>query len=210
VNPGSVPGSVFAIGYLIGSIPFAYIVTRWRTGRDLRREGTGNIGTANAFEVTGDRLVGVLALLLDLLKGAVPVLIFKSVGWTSAIPILLPALILGHCYPVWLRFHGGKGLATTAGALLVSYPLFLAVWIATYFIARAYRKDIDFDSIMACGASLVALLVVPSEVVYWTAIAMPRDLVPAQSVMLSISLVVLIILTRHWRPMVAMLRGRSS
>ena len=210
MNPGSVPGSVFAIGYLIGSIPFAYIVTRWRTGRDLRREGTGNIGTANAFEVTGDRLVGVLALVLDLLKGALPVLIFKSVGWTSAIPILLPALILGHCYPVWLRFHGGKGLATTAGALLVSYPLFLAVWIATYFIARAYRKDIDFDSIMACGASLVALLVVPSEVVYWTAIAMPRDLVPAQSVMLSVSLVVLIILTRHWRPMVAMLRGRSS
>jgi glycerol-3-phosphate acyltransferase PlsY len=207
MNPVN-PGFVFVVGYLVGSIPFAYLVTRWRTGRDLRSEGTRNIGTANAFEVTGDKIVGVLALLLDVLKGALPILIFKSFGWSGLIPILLPALILGHCYPVWLRFHGGKGLATTAGALLVTYPLFLAVWLAAYFAARAYRKDIDFDSIMACGVSLVALLLVPRDLIYGMAVAMPGELVSSDEMVVSISLVVLIILSRHWRPMLALLRGR--
>src|SRR5512147_2237624 len=107
-------------GYLIGSVPWAFILVRLRSNRDIRKEGSGNVGTLNSYVVTGSRKVGVAVLLLDLAKGFAAAEFGRMVGGgdfsTAAVGLL--AAILGHNYPVWLRFKGGRGLAPAAGGML--------------------------------------------------------------------------------------------
>src|SRR5665213_1274061 len=98
------------IGYFIGSIPSAFLITKWKTGIDLRNEGSRNIGAMNAYEVTGKRSIGQLVLMADVLKGLIPVLIFELIrpgnpATTNALLVLLPALVLGHCYPAVSYTH---------------------------------------------------------------------------------------------------------
>ncbi|MDB5690294.1 MAG: putative rane protein YgiH [Sphingomonas bacterium] len=120
------------LGYLLGSIPFGVLLTRAAGAGDLRAIGSGNIGATNVLR-TGRKGLALLTLLLDGAKGAVAVLI---AGWISpdlAAPAAIAAF-LGHLYPVWLRFHGGKGVATMLGIVLAMlWPAgiaFAAVWIA--------------------------------------------------------------------------------
>src|SRR5438046_2843322 len=102
---------LFALaGYFIGSIPVAYLLAKKRHDIDLRREGSGNIGARNVFEVTGNKRIGFAVLLLDMLKGIIPLLILNELDYCSMIPIAAVTIILGHCYPLWLKFHGGRGL----------------------------------------------------------------------------------------------------
>ena len=203
-------------GYLIGSIPSAYLVTKSKTGLDLRRLGSRNIGARNAFEVTGNRSIGSIVLAADLLKGLLPILLLELVGRTGSISILLPALVLGHCYPVWLRFHGGRGLATTAGELSLVNPAAVAVWLLFYIITKklTFRRsssgfDVHFASILASGGSLLLLLIVPSSTLEMTTLSV-SGLAHSPSVLqLSIGIVVLIILSRHIGPVIEMLRSRA-
>jgi glycerol-3-phosphate acyltransferase PlsY len=188
------------LGYLIGSVPFAYLITKRATGRDVRQEGTGNVGTRNAFVVSRKFGVGISVLLADLLKGALPVLFWVWSGRPELLVALLPALILGHCYPIWLRFHGGKGLATTAGALLVTFPIFPSLWGVAYLIVKRLRNDVDFATIVASGVSLIAVLLVPVELIQWSAIGSRTGSIDPRQVQLSICLVILIILSRHAEP----------
>lgn len=196
------------LGYVIGSIPFAYMITRWATGRDVRREGSGNVGTRNAFRVSRKRWVGIAVLLADMLKGAVPVIAMLLSSDPEPVLVLIPALVLGHCYPVWLRFRGGKGLATTAGALLVSFPLFPIFWGLAYLGIKQLRDDSDFATIVACGLSLVLVLVVPESIVHWTAIGSTATAFTARHVVLAVSLVILIILSRHIEEFRTLLKSR--
>ena len=106
---------VIPIGYALGSIPFALLLGRWLGGIDLRRSGSGNMGAANAFRTTGP-LVGLVILLLDVAKGAATVLLARRVGGGAAPTVAGVAAVLGHVYPIWLGFHGGKGVATACGA----------------------------------------------------------------------------------------------
>ena len=112
------------LGYLAGSIPFGVLLTRWVRGVDVRQGGSGNIGATNVTRVAGKKL-GALVLLLDALKGS------AAVGLALWLMPEAPrvhvgvglAAFLGHVYPVWLRLHGGKGVATALGVLLVLVPL---------------------------------------------------------------------------------------
>src|SRR5262245_6360723 len=122
-----------AVGYLSGSIPFGLLLTRWAGLGDVRAIGSGNIGATNVLR-TGNRTIAAITLLLDVMKGAVPVLLMKwQAGETGAL-IAGAAAFLGHLFPVWLGFKGGKGVATYIGILLgLAWPLaiiFLVVWIA--------------------------------------------------------------------------------
>lgn len=131
-----------AFGYLLGSIPFGVILTRLFGAGDLRQIGSGNIGATNVLR-TGRKGLAAATLVLDGAKGAVAVLLARhfvpELGDHAAM-IAGAAAMIGHCYPVWLGFRGGKGVATLLGlALALAWPIglvFAAVWIGTVLLAR--------------------------------------------------------------------------
>ena len=112
--PAAIDILAVAFGYLSGSVPFAYLLSR-RRGIDLRRVGSGNIGASNVLRTSGVRNA-LVAMCLDAVKGGVAVFLASRLTSAPAIPVAAGvASVLGHVYPVWLRFRGGKGVATAAG-----------------------------------------------------------------------------------------------
>lgn len=139
------------VGYILGSIPFGLLLTKWAGLGDVRDIGSGNIGATNVLR-TGSKKLAAATLLLDMLKGLAAVLIGKQFGPEAAMAAGLGAF-LGHLYPVWLKFKGGKGVATFAGICLgfswhVLAP-FAVVWLLTAFISR-------YSSLSALLGSLAA------------------------------------------------------
>ena len=127
-----------AIGYLLGSIPFGLVVTRLAGKGDIRAIGSGNIGATNVLR-TGSKKLAALTLLLDAAKGAVAVLIVARF-WPEAIKYAATGALIGHLYPVWLRFKGGKGVATFLGILLPLLPfaalVYALIWLGLLLVAR--------------------------------------------------------------------------
>jgi glycerol-3-phosphate acyltransferase PlsY len=126
-------------GYLIGSIPFALILTR-RWGADLRQVGSGNLGAANVMRASG-LAAGILVAALDMAKGAASVCLASWIGDSVAAPAAAGlAAIIGHIYPVWLRFRGGKGVATASGVFSMltpaAVPPALAIFAATVWLTK--------------------------------------------------------------------------
>ena len=145
--------AAFALGYLLGSIPFGMILT-WLTGAgDLRAIGSGNIGATNVLR-TGRKGLAAATLLLDLAKGLAAVLIVQQF-FPAAVPLAALGALLGHCFPVWLGFRGGKGVATTAGICFgLAWPIGLAYalcWLAVLGISR-------ISSLAGMSAAVVAPL----------------------------------------------------
>lgn len=139
------------IGYLLGSIPTAYILLKTKKGLDITKSGSGNVGAMNSYEVTNSRLIGVIVLFIDALKGVLSVF-FVSLIYTDS--YILPAIslifaIFSHCYNPWIGFKGGRGLATAAGGSLVIFPYLLAVWVALWIIFYLLKKDILIANISA-------------------------------------------------------------
>ena len=132
------PVAALLIGYLLGSIPFGVILTRMAGAGDLRQIGSGNIGATNVLR-TGHKGLAAATLLLDALKGAAAVWIVASI-WPDLAPVAGAAAFIGHCYPVWLRFNGGKGVATLMGiALALSPPVagvYAVVWLGLLALVR--------------------------------------------------------------------------
>lgn len=145
---------LFLLGYLLGSIPFGLILTRLAGLGDIRAIGSGNIGATNVLR-TGRKGLAAATLILDAIKGAAAVLIGWRFGLHEALAAGLGALV-GHCFPVWLKFRGGKGVATYLGVLLgLHWPTMLLtalVWIGT---ATATR----YSSLSALIATLAAPIV---------------------------------------------------
>ena len=148
----STPLLAVALGYAVGSIPFALLVGRLVSGVDLRRAGSGNPGAANALRTSGVA-AAVCVLALDAAKGAAGVVWAGRLGGgESAQALAGAAAVVGHIYPVWLRFRGGKGVATAAGAFGVLTPLAIgpaaAIFVATVWASRY----ISLGSVMAAVA----------------------------------------------------------
>lgn len=126
-------------GYLLGSVPFGLVITRALGLGDLRQIGSGNIGATNVLR-TGNKGAALATLLLDSGKGAIAVLLARHFGGETAAVLAGAAAFLGHCFPVWLRFNGGKGVATFLGTLIaLNWPLGLlacATWAVTALISR--------------------------------------------------------------------------
>ena len=142
--------AALAFGYLLGSIPFGLVVTRAAGLGDVRRIGSGNIGATNVLR-TGNKKLAALTLLLDALKGTAAVLVAGGWGQDAAIAAGLGAF-LGHLFPVWLGFKGGKGVATYLGILIglawIGALIFAVVWLAVAFVTR-------FSSLAALLAAVV-------------------------------------------------------
>ena len=143
-------------GYLVGSIPFGILMARVFGLGDLRSIGSGNIGATNVLR-TGNKAAAALTVLLDALKGAVPVWIAWGWGPEAAAFAGLGA-VLGHCFPVWLGFRGGKGVATFLGALLaldwLAFLVFAVAWLGVAFVT----KYSSMAALVACTLALVVTL----------------------------------------------------
>ena len=126
------------ISYLMGSIPFGLILTKVFLKKDIREIGSGNIGATNALR-TGNKLIGYSTLILDVLKAVIPVLYIK-INFPDAVYISALLTFIGHVFPVWLKFKGGKGVATYVGILFslnIIYGLVFGIcWLLIFFISK--------------------------------------------------------------------------
>ncbi|NTW49844.1 MAG: glycerol-3-phosphate acyltransferase [Chlorobiales bacterium] len=159
-----------AISYLIGSVPFAYIFVRLKLRQDVRQLGSGNVGAMNSFEVTGSKLIGILVGLGDALKGVMAVMIAQQLFGDALLPKMVATLLvmLGHNYSVWLKFKGGRGLATAAGATLLFVPSVPLLWGALWVMTWLYSRKIHFANIWATAMLVVAVPIFePADVFYF-------------------------------------------
>src|SRR3984893_4252606 len=139
--------------YLLGSIPFGLLFTRLFGGVDVRKSGSGNIGATNVARVAGP-LAGILTLLFDAGKGAAAVWLAGRVINESATWMMIAALaaLLGHCFPVWLKFRGGKGVATAAGGFFVLCPPALLGSVILFLLVLFFWRYVSLASISAAAA----------------------------------------------------------
>jgi glycerol-3-phosphate acyltransferase PlsY len=151
-------------GYLAGSIPTAYLFVRIKAGADLRFKGSGNIGALNVYNVTGSKWTGIIVGLIDAIKGFL-------VAWSAwyltgsfwAQSAALSAAILGHNYPVWLRFRGGRGLAAAAGGMFGMGVGYTAVWCLVWFVIFRMKKSVIKANFAAVVLTPFILIAVPSS-----------------------------------------------
>ncbi|HVG07865.1 MAG TPA: glycerol-3-phosphate 1-O-acyltransferase PlsY [Thermoanaerobaculia bacterium] len=140
---------IVILAYFLGSIPFSYLIVKLKTHKDVRSVGSGNVGATNAMRAAG-KGAGIAALLLDIGKGVAAVLIARRLGAT---PALVGAaaffVMLGHCYPVWLKFQGGKGVATSAGAMGALAPPAMALTLLAFLIVLAWKRYVSLGSMTA-------------------------------------------------------------
>ena len=155
------PLLTLVIGYLVGAVPFGYLLVKLKTGRDVRAMGSGNIGATNVLRTTG-RAIAIITLLLDIAKGFFAVwltarLTADSALWTSAAAL---AVMFGHAFPVFLKFQGGKAVASFIGAFLYLTPAALAPALIVFVIVVAMTRHISLGSIIAGGTLPLAVWII--------------------------------------------------
>ena len=142
----------FVISYLIGSIPFGLILTRITGAGDLRAIGSGNIGATNVLR-TGRKSLALATLVLDMLKGALPVWIAGALFGPDMAVVAGLGTVIGHCFPVWLKFNGGKGVATAAGVVLSLTPLAGLLALVVFVIAVTLTRYVSLSSMLGAIAA---------------------------------------------------------
>ena len=182
----------FLAGYLLGSIPSGFVLTRWAGLGDIRKIGSGNIGATNVLR-TGRKGLAIATLLFDLLKGSIPTFIAWR-GFGPDMAVLAGAgAFLGHCFPVWLGFKGGKGVATAAGVILGFTPTVLAILLVAFIAVVALTRYVSLGSIFAA---------VFAPVVAW----LLGEVQPAQLYLL----LAVIVVVKHHANIARLLKGQES
>lgn len=155
-----------ALGYLLGSVPAAYLLVRWKSKIDIRNAGSGNVGTLNSFQVTRSKLVGGAVLVVDVFKGFVAVVLASVLFSSDAMlwAVAGTAAVIGHNYPLWLGFKGGRGLAPAAGAMLALGYGFIVVWGISWAIAFALTRRVNIGNVIATAALLIFIAATPAHV----------------------------------------------
>jgi len=144
--------AIIVAAYLIGSVPFALLLARRWGAADLRLVGSGNVGATNVMRASGVR-AGILVAALDVAKGAVSVMLAERFGGNPAAPAAAGlAAIVGHIYPVWLRFRGGKGVATACGVFAVLVPPAMPAALTIFFLTVRITKYVSLGSVLASMA----------------------------------------------------------
>lgn len=188
----------FAFSYLIGSLPTAFLVVKSTSDVDIRRAGSGNVGGRNALEVTGKKWVGAVVTAIDLSKGAFSVFLATILfdDKAAVVSAAMAGAVLGHCYPVWLKFHGGRGLATGAGALLVTSWIWVVLWLALYFGFEKITKNVHAASVIALVGIPLIVWFIPDP---WMVMLIPEYFSP-EGFFTAGSMIVAVCLSRHIEP----------
>ncbi|MFH1196545.1 MAG: glycerol-3-phosphate acyltransferase [bacterium] len=186
-------------GYLIGSFPTGYVFLKKFKKIDITLAGTGNVGAMNSFEVTNSKMTGIIVLSVDLLKGMLSVILVEilfGVKFNFAM-ISLTSAVLAHCYSPWIKFKGGRGLATAAGGSLVLSPLILVIWSMMWLLTYLVSKNIHI------GNAAASLLTAGITFIFGQAINR-YSILSATSILffeISVCILMLIILSRHIEPL---------
>ena len=196
------------IGYLLGSFPSAYIFLKKAKGMDITKEGSGNVGAMNSFEVSNSKLIGYSVFLVDFIKGAasvlIPSFIFPDQFIYPALSLLFA--VFSHCYNPWINFNGGRGLSTAAGGAAFLLPFLLGVWTVLWVIFYMMRKGILFANISSTIFSLL-ILYGTSKIAVKYAYPQPESI----SALILISTAVLIIIfIRHIEPLREFISDQKS
>ena len=143
---------LIVVAYLLGSIPFGYLLVKERVGLDVRSVGSGNVGATNVLRVSG-KGPAVAVLLMDMAKGCFPVLVGRLLGFSPGILALVAvAAVLGHVFPIFLGFRGGKGVATAVGAFLALAPIATATSIAVFIVLVVWKRYVSLASVVAVAS----------------------------------------------------------
>jgi len=195
------PVALVVAAYLIGSIPFSYLVVRVFAGADIRQHGSRNVGATNVARTFG-KLPGIIALVLDIAKGYAAVFVARWIAMRPEWPfvaspsggplqsrefwIALAALIavLGHMFPVWLRFHGGKGVATATGAFLALDPIVVAAAVIIFILVLLTTRFVSLASILSAASIPIFFHFLAHDAPFWR-------------VVLSIPIAIAVILKHH-------------
>lgn len=154
--------SLIIIAYLLGSIPTGLWIGQFIYGKNLREHGSGNTGTTNTFRILGVK-AGIVTLLVDILKGTLATLLPIWLGVTQPSPILIGLFaVIGHTFPLFAHFKGGKAVATSAGVLLGFAPSFLLVLLAWFVISLYLFSMISFSSVTSALLAIFGVLVFPN------------------------------------------------
>ncbi|MFA7419877.1 MAG: glycerol-3-phosphate acyltransferase [Melioribacteraceae bacterium] len=189
----------FIIGYLLGSFPTAYLLLKRSHGLDITQNGSGNVGAMNSFEVTSSKKIGMIVLIVDALKGWLSAFItYTFFGETFLVAIVgIAAAVFSHCYTPWLKFKGGRGLATAAGgALFISIPVII-VWALNWVAVYLFSKSIHLGNFMATLFTAVSAFTYPQLMIMFS-FKIPSSVIEYG---ISVTIIMIIILSKHIIPM---------
>jgi glycerol-3-phosphate acyltransferase PlsY len=194
-------------GYMLGSIPTAYIVIKRTKGLDITATGSGNVGARNSYEITDSKITGIFVLSVDALKGLLSVYLTMVL---CPVNFVFPALALlfavfSHCYNPWLGFNGGRGLATSLGGAILIFPYILFVWILLWVIIYAMKRDILLANIWA-NFMTVVLIFTTSDIAFKYTYPTADSI---SSMLLFSTALMLMIIIRHVEPLKELINSRK-
>ena len=187
------------IGYLLGSIPTAYLILKKFKGIDITKVGSGNVGAMNSYEVTNSKGHGFSVFIIDFLKGFLSVFVllhlYDSIFIFPAIALLFA--VFAHCFNPWINFKGGRGLATAAGGSVLIFPFILLVWIILWVLVYLFKKDILLANVIATPLSIIITLLTANYTLKFVYITTANT---AELILFAISLL-FIIFIKHVDPL---------
>ena len=161
-------GIIILLSYLMGSIPFGFILTKIFLKKDIREIGSGNIGATNALR-TGNKAIGYSTLVLDILKAVTPI-IYVKIFYYDFLYIASLCAFLGHVFPIWLKFKGGKGVATYLGILFAINFYFGIIFVIAWFVTFFISKFSSLSSLVGAASIPIYLLILTQidQVIFFT------------------------------------------
>jgi len=195
-------------GYLLGSIPTAYLILKKTRSIDITAAGTGNVGAMNAYEVTNSKRLGIIIFLLDALKGLLSVylmILFLPLHFIFPALALLFAVI-GHSYSPWLQFKGGRGLSTALGGLLLISPLMPLIWGIGWIISYIIKKEIIISNFLA---TLFTILIIFLNLNFIFRFSFPSPDSLSTLLMFTASLLMLIMI-KHFEPLKSLIMQNEN
>jgi glycerol-3-phosphate acyltransferase PlsY len=187
------------IGYLLGSIPTAYIVMKKTHNIDISKTGSGNVGAMNSFEVSNSKIIGILVFLIDALKGLLSVylclLLFPGNFIYPALALFFA--VFSHCFNPWIKFKGGRGLATAVGGSVLLSPLIPAAWCVLWVLLYLFKRDILLANI---GAVILTILlsISTTEIIYKYSYPTPDSYA---TLVMFVAAMLIVIFIKHIEPL---------
>jgi acyl phosphate:glycerol-3-phosphate acyltransferase len=195
---------ISVIYYLIGSIPTAYLAIRLFHQKDIRNEGSGNVGAMNSYDVSGSKKTGILVFVIDFLKGLIPTIIpiyFLDIGFDIMF-IPLAALVAGHNFSIWMKFKGGRGLATAAGILVIVNFWIVIIWCVIYLLVNLIKKNVHVANTVATILMPVMLIILNLQ---WKSQINLKGF-PAETTVIFCIMLSVIILLKHISPILSLIK----